>query len=184
MPGALLILVWVEVSTLLHYILVGVGQGHLVITADQSVMHQPLLPAASSIPIAQTHSQPTQVVTSEALVNKITDLAKQIGDSITANLSTRHQPCYSQPQSPDSQPSPRHDQSQLKVVVQLDTKAPPYFKGDRLDAFSIHDWEDTMRCYLSRIDCKTPAEMFDLIMSRLTGKAEMWSKCHYAAALN
>lgn len=28
-----------------------------------------------------------------------------------------------------------------------------------------------MRCYLSRMDCKTPAEMFNLIMSRLTGKA-------------
>lgn len=134
-------------------------------------MHQPLLPAASSTPITQTDSQPTQVITTEALGNIITDLAKQIGDSITANLSTMHQPSSSQPQSPVSQPSPRHDQSQLKVVVQSDTKAPPYFKGDRSDAFSIHEWEDMMRCYLSRMDCKTPAEMFNLIMSRLTGKA-------------
>lgn len=28
-----------------------------------------------------------------------------------------------------------------------------------------------MRCYLSRMNCETHAVMFDLIMSRLTGKA-------------
>ena len=139
--------------------------------ADQSMMHQPLLPVASSTPIAQTDSQPTQVITTEALGNIITDLAKQIGDSITANLSTMHQPSCSQPQSPVSQPSPRHDQSQLRVFVQSETKAPLYFKGDRSDAFSIHEWEDMMRCCLSRMDCKTPTRMFDPMMSRLTGKA-------------
>lgn len=39
-----------------------------------------------------------------------------------------------------------------------------------------------MRCYLSRMDCETPTEMFNLVLSRLTGKAgdmvKMSLRCH------
>lgn len=82
-----------------------------------------------------------------------------------------HQLSHTQPQSPDSQPASRNDPSQLRVVVQSDTKPPPYFEGDHTDAFSIQEWEGMMRCYLSRMNCETYGEMFDLIMSRLIGKA-------------
>lgn len=61
--------------------------------------------------------------------------------------------------------------SKLKVVVKSDAKAPPYFRGDHADMFSVHEWEDMMKCYLNRVQCDTHAEMYDLIMSRLTGKA-------------
>lgn len=140
-------------------------------TIDQSVFQPPLIPAATSTPVVQAHTQPTQVVTTEVLSNIITDLAKKIGDSITSNLSNMHLPSHAQPQSPVSHPPSHIDPSQLKIVVQSDAKAPPYFKGDRSDAFSIQEWEGMMRCYLSRLNCETHTEMFDLIMSRLTGKA-------------
>ncbi len=55
--------------------------------------------------------------------------------------------------------------------MQSDTKAPPYFRGDHTDPFSVHEWENMVRCYLKRVKCDTHAEMFDLIMLRLTGKA-------------
>lgn len=36
-------------------------------TVDQWVLHQPLVPSTTSTPIAQTHSQPTHIVTTEVL---------------------------------------------------------------------------------------------------------------------
>ena len=140
-------------------------------TVDQSVVDPPLAPAATSTPISQSDQKPTQVISVEAFGDMIADLAKQIGDNISASLSAMHQPSIVQPQSPTSQSSSHADLSQLRVVVQSDAKAPPFFRGDRADAFSIHEWEDMMRCYLNRVRCNNHAEMFDLIMSRLTGKA-------------
>ncbi|CAI5671585.1 unnamed protein product [Oreochromis niloticus] len=140
-------------------------------TVDQSVMHSPLMPAASSTPAALEHQTHTQAVTSDMLSSLITDLAKQIGENITSSLNSMHQPAPTQSQSPQNVPSSCIDQSQLKVVVQSETKAPPYFKGDNTDHFPISEWEDMMRCYLHRISCDTDEEMFAILMSRLTGKA-------------
>ncbi|KAM7401420.1 hypothetical protein PAMA_005561 [Pampus argenteus] len=140
-------------------------------TVDQSVVDPPLAPTATSTPITQSGQKPTEVISIETFGDMIADLAKQIGDNISASLRTMHQPSIVQSQSPMSQ-SPSHtDLSQLKVVVQSDAKAPPFFRGDDADMFSVHEWEDMMRCYLNRVKCDTHAEMFDLIMSRLTGKA-------------
>lgn len=134
---------------------------------DQSVFQPPLIPVATSTPVVQTHAQPTQVVTTEVLCDMISDLAKKIGDIITYNLSNMHLPSHNQPQFPVSHPTGHIDPSQMKIVVQSDTKAPQYFKGNRSDAFSIQEWEGIMRCYLSRLNCETHTEMFDLVMSRL-----------------
>ena len=140
-------------------------------TGDQSVVDPSLAPTATSTPIIQSDQRPTQVISVETFGDMITDLAKQIGDNISASLSTMHQPSFVQPQSPTSQSSSHAGLSQLKVVVQSDPKAPPFFRGDHADAFSVHEWEDMMRCYLNRVKCDTHAGMFDLIMSRLSGKA-------------
>ncbi|KAK0146302.1 hypothetical protein N1851_014385 [Merluccius polli] len=145
--------------------------GALNYTADQSVFDPSLAPTASSTPLTQSAPQPTQVVPVEALGALITDLAKKIGDTILANLSTMQQPSTDQTRSSMSQSSSDAGLSQLKVLVQSDTKAPPYFRGDHTDLFSVHEWEDMMNCYLKRVKCDTPAEMYDLIMSRLTGRA-------------
>lgn len=119
---------------------------------DESVLQSPLIPAANSTPIFQACSRPTQVVTTEALSNIILDLAKKIQDSMTSNLSNMHLPSHTQPQSPVTHPPSQSDPSQLKIVVQSDAKAPPYFKGDLSDAFSIQEWDGMMRCYLSRLN--------------------------------
>lgn len=55
--------------------------------------------------------------------------------------------------------------------MQSDNRPPPYFRGDHTDTFSVHEWEDMMKCYLNRVKCDNHSEMYDLIMSRLMGKA-------------
>lgn len=148
-----------------------VSPGALHYTVDQSVIDPPLAPTATSTPITRSDQKPTQVISIETFGGMITDLAKQIGDNVLASLSAMHQPSIAQSQPPTSQSSSHTDLSQLKVVVQSDAKAPPFFRGDHADVFSVHEWEDMMKCYLNRVKCDTHAEMFDLIMSRLTGKA-------------
>lgn len=140
-------------------------------TVDQSVVGPPLAPSASSTPLCQSAPELTQVISVEALGDMFTNLAKQIGEHISANLSTMHQPSMVQPQSPSNQSSSNASLSQLKVVVHSDNKPPPYFRGDHSDTFSVHEWEDMMKCYLNRVKCDTHSEMYDLIMSRLTGRA-------------
>ena len=127
-------------------------------------------PGAEFVPPHVQDPPPTQVITTEAFSNLITDLAKQIGENITASLSTMHQRSGAQPEVSGSQPA-SVDTSQLRVVVQSDAKAPPYFRGDKADMFSIHEWEDMMKCYMRRMDCRTQGDMFELVMSRLTGRA-------------
>lgn len=139
-------------------------------TVDQLNMNTPLAPAASSTPV-DVQSPPTQVITTEALSTMITGLAQQIGENITANLHAMHQPTLTQSHPTHSQPSGHVDTSQLKVVVQSDSRAPPYFKGDPTDVFSVQEWVDMMRCYLSQQNYDTPDGKFNLLLSRLSGKA-------------
>lgn len=101
----------------------------------------------------------------------ITGLPQQVGENITANLHAMHQHTLAQSHPTHSQPSSHVDASQLTVAVQSDTKAPPYFKGDPTDVFSVQEWVDMMRCYLSHQSCDTPDGKFNLLLSRLSGKA-------------
>lgn len=146
---------------------------------EQSEISPPLIPAATSTPVANAPPSPTQVITVETLSTVISDLAKQIGDNITANLSVmqHNKPVQSQPA--ERQPSEHNEQ--LRVVIQPEAKAPPYFRGDQTDTFSIDEWEDMMRCYLSRLNCGSQ-QAFDLVMSRLMGKArdvvKVSLRCH------
>ena len=140
-------------------------------SVDQSVIGPRLAPAASSTPFIPPGPKPAQVISVDTFGVLITDLAKQIGDNISASLSAIHQPSVIQPNSATSQSSSHDGLSHLKVVVQSESKAPPYFRGDHSDTFSVHEWEDMMKCYMNRIKCNTHEEMFDLIMSRLTGRA-------------
>lgn len=142
--------------------------GSFPCAADQSEISPPLVPAATSTPVANAPPSPTQVITVDTLSTVISDLAKQIGDNITANLSVIQQSSSSQSQPVERQTP--EDNDKLRVVVQPEAKAPPYFRGDRTDTFSIDEWEDMMRCYLSRLNCGSQ-QAFDLMMSRLIGKA-------------
>ncbi|KAJ8369746.1 hypothetical protein SKAU_G00097740 [Synaphobranchus kaupii] len=79
------------------------------------------------------------------------------------------------PSSPQSQsPSNQNvtiDPTQLKVVVQPEPRPPPLFRGDQSEPFSIHEWEDMMKGYMSRVACSSDSERAELIMSRLAGRA-------------
>ncbi|XP_027858919.1 uncharacterized protein LOC114135654 [Xiphophorus couchianus] len=144
--------------------------GHNECTVDQSVINPQFVPVANSTPVPFVNSQPTHV-SHEALSGLISDLAKQIGDNITAKMCTVQQASHSQ-EYPANNASPTLPESpHVKVVVQSEAKAPPFFRGDSSDTFSIQEWEDLMRCYLSRANCGTPEEQYGLLMSRLTGKA-------------
>ena len=139
-------------------------------TVDNTVLGPPI---ASSTPAGVVHSDPTHVVTHDALSGIISDMVKQIGESVTSSLNNMRQqlPYQTQTPVPDCAPHSCLDPSQLKVVVQSEAKAPPFFRGDSSDSFPIQEWVGMMRCFLSRANCETYEEKYDLIMSRLTGKA-------------
>lgn len=128
-------------------------------------------PTASSTPI--THPDADRVISPEALGSIISELAQKIGESISASLNLVHQPSPVRPNPPFQ---PQHsseciDSSSLKVIVQQDSAPPPFFRGDKSDSFTIHEWEDMMCSYLNRMRCKTQTDVSDLIMSRLAGRA-------------
>lgn len=127
-------------------------------------------PIATSTPVANVHSNPTRVVTHDELSGIMSDFAKQIGESITSSLNAMQSSRTQLPAAGGVSSSPL-ESSQLKVVVQSEAKAPPFFRGDLSDTFSIQEWEGMMKCYLSRANCETPEGKYELIMSRLTGKA-------------
>ncbi|KAJ8367449.1 hypothetical protein AAFF_G00317690 [Aldrovandia affinis] len=80
-----------------------------------------------------------------------------------------HLPSSPQPQSPSSQ-NVTVDPTQLKVVVQPESRPPPLFRGDQSETFSVHEWEDMMKSYMNRAAC-SDSERSELIMSRLAGRA-------------
>ncbi|KAJ8416166.1 hypothetical protein AAFF_G00381880 [Aldrovandia affinis] len=81
-----------------------------------------------------------------------------------------HLPSSPQPQSPSSQ-NVTVDPTQLKVVVQPESRPPPLYRGDQSEPFSIHEWEDMMKSYMNRVACSSDSERSELIMSRLAGRA-------------
>lgn len=107
----------------------------------------------------------------ETLGTMITGLAQQIGENITANLNATHQSNPTPSHPTHSQPSSRNETSQLRVVVQPDAKVPPYFKGDSTDVFPVQEWVDIMKCYLSQQEGEVSDRKFNLLLSRLSGKA-------------
>lgn len=128
-------------------------------------------PTVSSTPITRPDTE--RVISSEALGSIISDLAHKIGESISASLNVVHQPSPVQPNLPcQSQHSSECiDASSLKVIVQQDSAPPPFFRGDKSDSFTVHEWEDMICSYLTRMKCKPQTDVSDLIMSRLAGKA-------------
>lgn len=128
-------------------------------------------PTASSTPITRPDTE--RVITPEALGSIISDLAQKIGESISASLNLAHQPSPIQSNPPyhSQSSSERMDASSLKVIVQQDSAPPPFFRGDKSDSFTVHEWEDMMYSYLNRIKCKSQTDVSDLILSRLAGKA-------------
>ncbi|KAI2647196.1 Gag polyprotein [Labeo rohita] len=146
------------------------GRGRALNNVVDSAIGASVGPTASSTPI--THPDAERVISPEALGSIISDLAQKIGESISASLNLAHQPSPVQhnPPSQSQHSSECMDASKLKVIVQQDSAPPPFFRGDKSDSFTIHEWEDMMCSYLNRMRCKTQTDVSDL-MSRLAGKA-------------
>lgn len=135
-------------------------------------------PTASSTPNAHVPYPipPTspRVVTTDVLDSVLTVFAREISDNITASLHTLHQASSSLPQpqpQPQSNQNVTIDPTHLKVIVQPESRPPPLFRGDQSESFSIHEWEDMMKSFMSRVTCSSDNERSELIMSRLAGRA-------------
>ncbi|KAJ8332254.1 hypothetical protein SKAU_G00427370 [Synaphobranchus kaupii] len=96
--------------------------------------------------------------------------APQCDAWIAVMKDTMNLPSSPQSQSPSNQ-NVTIDPTQLKVVVQPESRPPPLFRGDQSEPFSIHEWEDMMKGYMSRVACSSDSERAELIMSRLAGRA-------------
>ncbi|XP_056333324.1 uncharacterized protein LOC130244810 [Danio aesculapii] len=63
------------------------------------------------------------------------------------------------------------DASKMNLILKAEVTAPPHFRGDGSDKFSIVEWEDMMRVYLSKLDV-TDSEKIDEIINRVMGRAK------------
>lgn len=62
------------------------------------------------------------------------------------------------------------DVSKMNLILKAEVSAPPHFRGDSSDKYSVMEWEDMMRVYLNKLDV-TDSEMVDEIMNRVMGQA-------------
>lgn len=124
-------------------------------------------PAACSTPFACSNA--SHVIT-ESLGGIISDLAQKIGESISTSFNLTQPPALMQPMSNVQHSNGCVDASQLKVIVQHDVTPPPFFRGDKSDSFTVHEWEDMMRTYLNSRKCADDAEVCDFILARFAGK--------------
>lgn len=173
----------------------GLGRGRFFNHLDQ-----PTLDSVFESPVhcstQRTVHQPT--VGAEQLhmdlTTLVTELAQQIGNSISLNLRNNNnmgsvslggdsvvRDSCTHPHADSHAGSPAHSNtnsnancldalSGFKLVMQPDVKVPPTYRGDGDDKCSIHEWEELMTIYLKKRGCPV-REQADEIMARLMGKA-------------
>lgn len=102
----------------------------------------------------------------------ITELGKQIGDSVTARLLLEKEGVSNNGrESRCSQASNATvDLSQLSMALTSSTKEIPIFRGESADRCSVHEWIDLMSINLKRRNIGIE-DQFDEIMSKLMGRA-------------
>lgn len=102
----------------------------------------------------------------------ITELGKQIGDSVTARLlSEKEGDSNRSGESRCSQAcSATVDLTQLSLALRSSTKEIPIFRGDSTDKCSVHEWIDLMFINLKKRNVNI-GDQSDEIMSKLMGRA-------------
>lgn len=126
-------------------------------------------PAACSTPFTRTNAD--HAISAESLGDIISDLVQKIGQSISASLNLTQQPRQMQSKSNVQHSSECVEASNFKVIVQNYVKPPPFFRGDKSDYFTVHEWEDMMYSYLNSKKYTNDTEASDAILIRLAGKA-------------
>ncbi|KAL1268812.1 hypothetical protein QQF64_034175 [Cirrhinus molitorella] len=133
-------------------------------------------PVFSSTRIKTDRQVPNSDTTSTDLSYLITQLAHEIGQSISAQLKktnekegivTNSQSVGLEPPSADSHSL---TMTGVKLVMQSDVKEPPSFRGDGTDKLSIHESEGQIDVYLRKRGVPT-GEHAQEMMSRLGGRA-------------
>lgn len=144
--------------------------------SDHITENPPLEPQFST-PISSNENTPQQ------LRDLIGELGSQIGESIASRLLasqpplTPRQPPLTPSQPPSAKPVRAEvsdttiDLSKVSLVVRSDIKAPPMYRGDGDDKYSIQEWIDTMEVYLSKRGFST-GEQGNEILSHLLGRAK------------
>lgn len=135
-------------------------------------------PALCSTRILRDTLSPSQDMTNPEIGDLITQIAQQIGQSISAQLqrdnkgregrSTQAQSIGADQPLTDS---PLLNLTGVKLVMQSDVKEPPCFRGDGSDKHSVHEWEELMEVYLRKRGVPVQEQSQEII-SRLMGKAK------------
>ncbi|KAK6488047.1 hypothetical protein HHUSO_G9392, partial [Huso huso] len=120
----------------------------------------------------------SQDMTNPEIGDLITQIAQQIGQSISAQLrrdnkgregrSTQAQSIGADQPLTDS---PLLNLTGVKLVMQSDVKEPPCFRGDGSDKHLVHEWEELMEVYLRKRGVPVQEQSQEII-SRLMGKAK------------
>lgn len=92
-----------------------------------------------------------QIASNVDLCSLISDLAKQMGQPIAAQLQEDKRTSTTPPTIKTEQMSSELILSGVKFVLQSDLKKPQFFRGDDKDQLSIHEWNPASSQYLSTL---------------------------------
>nr|XP_021325912.1 uncharacterized protein LOC110438339 [Danio rerio] len=110
-------------------------------------------------------AMPSPINQNPDLSSLISEIAKKLGQSITAQLRSDNSTNRSNSEQPAEMTL-----SNVKLVMQSDVKESPIFRGDGSDKLTVQEWENIMSLYLRKrailID-----EQSQEILDRLMGKA-------------
>lgn len=133
-------------------------------------------PSAPVIMSSDTHSDSSEVASPD-LGNLITQLAHQIGQSISAQIrkeGERKEDSGAHAQSSSAgqtfADTPSLNLFGMNLVMQSDVREPLCFRGDGSDKYSVHEWEELMDVYLRKRGVPV-IEQSQEIMSKLMGRA-------------
>lgn len=117
--------------------------------------------------------QTPQVTSHADLGNLITELANEIGQSITAQFQCekREGESVSAEFVKSEHVPPELNLSGMKLVMQSDVKEPPVFRGDSSDGCSVREWVGMVEIYRAKRNTPTHLRSQE-ILARLMGKAK------------
>lgn len=122
---------------------------------------------------------PQESEISGQMSNLIKQIGREIGQSIRESMMRPKFPNYQSAkrfqegfsgQVTDQSNSTVIDASKMNLIMKAEVAAPPHFRGESSDKYSIMEWEDMMRVYLNKLEVKD-SEMVDEIMNRVMGRA-------------
>lgn len=152
---------------------VGRGVARVPITSTPMMpsLEEADLDGTTRVECGQVGDAPTDTGNSGVSVDLITDVAKQIGQSIGENIVScigSRSACCGVGSSAIGNNSGLVDVSRL--VLKSDIKEPVHFRGDGSEKCTVHEWEDIMSAYMRKRG--VPLEdQADEVLVRLMGKA-------------